>query len=81
MGEQVHQWSVGPSNVADDGGHAVPTGQNIVSEINKSLEVDEKVIAGLDDVEGFARCVCCQKVIAISLCCSGFLRKLSKCLG
>jgi hypothetical protein len=39
------------------------------------------VIAGLDDVEGFARCVCCQKAIAISLCCSGFLRKQSNCLG
>lgn len=78
MGEQVHHFVVGPSDVVED---AVPTDQNIALERNKSNEVEEKVIAGLDDVEGFARCVCCQKVIAISLCCSGFLRKLSKCLG
>jgi hypothetical protein len=78
MGEQVHHCVVGPSDVVED---AVSTGQNIVLERNKSNDVDEKVIAGLNDVEGFARCVCCQKVIAISLCCSGFLRKLSNCLG
>lgn len=78
MGEQVHQCVVGPSDVGED---AVPTGQNIALERNKSNEVGEKVIAGLDDVEGFARCVCCQKAIAISLCCSGFLRKQSNCLG
>lgn len=62
MGEQVHQCVVGPSDAVRDGGQedVVPTGQNIVLESNKSNGVDEKVIAGLDDVEGFARCVNCQ---------------------
>jgi len=60
MGEQLHQCVMEPSDVEHNTGQAnsVPNNQNIVAEINEGNGVDEKVIAGLDEVESFARCVC-----------------------